>query len=94
MPVEGAREEAERRADALYPEIRLAPENEQRAEDFIAGFMACVEWAASRPVADAEVLAGAAVLARDDDAGRGIYGSEDYQNMARAVLEAAREVSR
>lgn len=36
-----AREAAERAADERYPELLLAPENEQRADDYVAGFTEC-----------------------------------------------------
>lgn len=36
----GLRAAAEREADSRYPELVLAPENEQRADDFVEGFVA------------------------------------------------------
>lgn len=71
-----AREEAERQADAIFPETILAPENEQRAEDFIAGFLACAAWAASltpEPSDNAErVIEYVEMVLRDSKYGRDV----------------------
>lgn len=77
-----AREAAERAADERYPELLLAPENEQRADDYVAGFTECASRLPSeREVAEA-ARAGSAEYLREDIPEDGL--SED-QHIARAV---------
>lgn len=83
---EQARAEAERQADVMFPEAILAPENEQRAEDYAGGFMAGVEWAASlTPEPSEDVSTGLAGLVDVSKIGPKVDTSEASEDVWEAV---------
>ena len=92
---EQARAEAERQADVMFPEAILAPENEQRAEDYAGGFMAGVEWAASlTPEPSEDVSTGLAGLVDVSKIGPKVDTSEASEDVWEALARYLHDVSK